>query len=423
MKILHICETVNKGGACIAGFRLHSKLIEKNIDSHFLYKEGLSSYENSHKIPFHKLLLGKLYNLINSILQFLFFGRTKSSYFSKFSFLHISLNKEIQKINPDIVQIHWMSPSFLNLRELLKLKIPVIFNLHDFKAFSSGCYYPNVCQESLNIDCCYTKNNDSNCSNKIGYQCQTLESIKVPFIYKMYIKNRLKLISNSKGMFYYVGPSNWIVKECKKSIFIQKKENCFVIPNILNSTISSKTITKKYKIKKQKKIVLFAVASSINDPRKGFKYVLDVSRRLSSKIEFWVIGKNENNIKLKGIHFLGHDFSQKKMLSILRKIDFAFVPSLQENFSNLIFENLINSKPVIAFNIGGNSDLIKHKHNGYLIPSKNIEDIINGFLFIMKKDNLDLLSKNCFNSVNEKFNSDFVLEKWIKFYKEVYANH
>lgn len=423
MKILHICETVNKGGACIAGFRLHSKLIENNIDSHFLFKEGLSYYENSHKIPSYKLIIGKVYGFVNSILQYLFFGRTKSSYFSKFSFLHISLNKEIQKINPDIVQIHWLSPSFLNLRKLLKLRIPIIFNLHDFKAFSSGCYYPNVCQKCLNIDCCYTKSVTCNCSNKIDHQCQTLESIRVPLLYKIYIKKRLKLMSHSKDMFYYVGPSNWIVNECKKSVFIEKKENCFVIPNILNNSISSKTISKKHKIKRQKKIVLFAVASSINDTRKGFKYVLDVASLLSNEIEFWVIGKNENNIKQNGIRFLGHDFSQKKMLSILGKIDFAFVPSLQENFSNLIFENLINSKPVIAFDIGGNSDLIIHKENGYLIKSNNIKEIINGFLFMTDKENLDLLSNNCFNSVNGKFNSDFVLKKWLKFYENIYANH
>lgn len=423
MRILHICETINKGGACIAGFRLHSNLIEKNIDSQFLFKEGLLIDRNTHKISSYKLILGKVYGLLNSILQYLFFGRTKSDYLSKFSFLHVSLNKEIQKINPDIIQIHWLSPSFLNFRKLLKLGVPIIFNLHDFKAFTSGCYYPNVCQKTSNIDCCYTKCISCDCSKRIRNQCQTLESIRIPFLYRMYIKNKLKLTSHSKGMFYYVGPSNWIVNECKKSVFVEKEENCFVIPNILNANNSSKNLLKKHIIKRQKKIVLFAVASSINDTRKGFKYVLDVASRLSNKIEFWVIGKNENNIKHEGIVFLGHSFSPKKMLSIIEKTDFAFVPSLQENFSNLIFENLINSKPVIAFDIGGNSDLIIHKENGYLIKSKNIEEIINGFLFMNDEKNLNSLSNNCFNSVNRKFNSDFILKKWLKFYENIYANH
>ena len=423
MRILHICETTDKGGACIAGYRLHSNLIEKNIDSHFLFKKGLLIGINTHKIPSYKLIYGKVYGTINSMLQFLLFGRSKKNYLYKSSFLHISLNKEIQEIDPDIIQIHWLSPSFLNLKEILKLGKPVIFNLHDFKAFTSGCYYPNVCQKCMNINCCYTKCDHFDCSEKIAHQCQTLESIKIPFLYELYIKNKLELISHSKGLLYYVGPSNWIVNECKKSVFIEKKENCFVIPNILNTTLSRKSLSIIHQNKAQKKIVLFAVASSINDHRKGFKYVLDVATRLSDEIEFWVIGKNESNIKHNGIRFLGYDFSQKKMLSIIEKIDFAFVPSLQENFSNLIFENLINSKPVISFDIGGNSDLIIHRENGYLIKSNEIKEIINGFLFMTNKENLDLLSKNCFNSVNKKYNSELVLKKWIKLYKNIYVNH
>jgi glycosyltransferase involved in cell wall biosynthesis len=49
------------------------------------------------------------------------------------------------------------------------------------------------------------------------------------------------------------------------------------------------------------------------------------------------------------------------------KFDFAVHPSRTEGLSNAIIEELAAGLPVIAFKVGGNSELIIDNQNGYLI--------------------------------------------------------
>lgn len=59
-------------------------------------------------------------------------------------------------------------------------------------------------------------------------------------------------------------------------------------------------------------------------------------------------------------------------------------PSLAENLSNVIMESLACGTPVVAFDIGGNGDMITHKHNGYLATSP--DDLAQGIKWILDQD-------------------------------------
>jgi glycosyltransferase involved in cell wall biosynthesis len=77
-----------------------------------------------------------------------------------------------------------------------------------------------------------------------------------------------------------------------------------------------------------------------------------------------------------------------KMASIYNAADVTVVPSLSENFSNTILESLACDAPVVAFNIGGNPDLIDHLQTGYLANLKDAHDLTNGLKWILKNGNV-----------------------------------
>ncbi len=95
------------------------------------------------------------------------------------------------------------------------------------------------------------------------------------------------------------------------------------------------------------------------------------------------------------------------------------VPSLQENLSNSIMEALSCGTPVIAFNVGGNSDMIEHKKNGYLAKPFEPKDLALGVEWVLDAPNYEDLRINAREKVLQEFRSDLVAERYIKIYNEI----
>lgn len=87
------------------------------------------------------------------------------------------------------------------------------------------------------------------------------------------------------------------------------------------------------------------------------------------------------NINQKGkVRFLGwrHDIEE-----IMQVFDIFVLPSLNEGMGRVLVEAMAAGKPVIASNVGGIPDLVKHDHNGLLVPpgdEKALADAINKLL-------------------------------------------
>jgi glycosyltransferase involved in cell wall biosynthesis len=98
------------------------------------------------------------------------------------------------------------------------------------------------------------------------------------------------------------------------------------------------------------------------------------------------------------------------------------VPSLQENLSNIIIESLSCSLPVIAFDIGGNKDMIEHKVNGFLAQKISPQELANGVNWVLNSPKYAELCNNARNKVLKNFSKTIVTPKYIKLYKEILRN-
>jgi glycosyltransferase involved in cell wall biosynthesis len=72
------------------------------------------------------------------------------------------------------------------------------------------------------------------------------------------------------------------------------------------------------------------------------------------------------------VRFLRHVSGQEK-INLLRSALFLVVPSRCEPFANVILEGLASGLPVVASDVGGNTELINPHRNGVLFPSENVE--------------------------------------------------
>ena len=154
MRILHINSSDLDGGAARASYRLHRSLLDK-IDSKMLVQYKVSD-DYTVIGPSSKFQKGiaKIRPTLDSLPVRFYKNREKKNFSP--SWLGLSgIIKKINKINPDIVHLHWICGGMMTIEDIARIKVPIVWSLHDMWAFSSGSHYCS--NESY-------KNSDGSCA-------------------------------------------------------------------------------------------------------------------------------------------------------------------------------------------------------------------------------------------------------------------
>ena len=112
------------------------------------------------------------------------------------------------------------------------------------------------------------------------------------------------------------------------------------------------------------------------------------------------------------IYYLGF---KRDVHLYLKSLDTLVLPSYREGFGSVMLEAAASSLPIIASNIDGPTDFIRHKVNGYLIEPKNIESLKIGLdYFRENKNEVDRYAIKALEIVNDKYNVDYVSNLFVK---------
>ena len=132
-----------------------------------------------------------------------------------------------------------------------------------------------------------------------------------------------------------------------------------------------------------------------------------------------VKGEIENRIRKLGLHDLIHFVPGTEMSRQLTQATFAVHPSETEGLSNAILEELSYGLPVIAFNVGGNSELIKDGHNGILLNDRCPESLSAAIDFLITNQEIcEQYSRNAYLTAID-FGPEEFLRKIIAVYEEI----
>ena len=130
--------------------------------------------------------------------------------------------------------------------------------------------------------------------------------------------------------------------------------------------------------------ILLGVASRL-DPVKGISYLIDTFQLLSEKyknIKLVVIGVGTLEEKLKE-QALKHKLQKSNVITgfrndindCLNAIDIFILPSLEEYHSIALLEAMRASKQIVATNVGGNTESVRHDQEGLIVASKSSHEI------------------------------------------------
>lgn len=158
-----------------------------------------------------------------------------------------------------------------------------------------------------------------------------------------------------------------------------------------------------------------------------FINVMPLINKVIPKARFVIIGKGPEEGKLKLLaNKLGVynkiDFKpwSNNVFAELEKIDIFVMPSLREGLPNILLEAMSLSRPIVASDIEGISDLIINNDNGCLVNTANVKEFAESIIYLCQNsDKAILMGKSGYHRVQD----EFTIENEIKMFSLLYRSY
>jgi glycosyltransferase involved in cell wall biosynthesis len=167
------------------------------------------------------------------------------------------------------------------------------------------------------------------------------------------------------------------------------------------------------------------------EPQKNHKLFLDIAKIILSlsyndDIKFLIIGKGSLQKELQiyartlgiesKVFFTGH---RHDVQELMHDMDIFMMTSLYEGMSNAIMEAMLAGLPVVASDVGGNSELVVHGETGFICPLNDAEAFAEKVLFFLQngKQAVEMGEKG-----KKRMISEFGIEKMVKETESIYKS-
>ena len=317
----------------------------------------------------------------------------------------------INKSDADIIHLHWINGAFLSIADIAKIQKPLVWTLHDSWAFCGTEHHPDVLQNDLRWKKGY--HNSSRLADSTGIDLDK------------WIWRWKKHCWQNKDITF-AATSNWESNMLSQSALFRNRQ-CFVIPNGVDTEVftpgSQAEAREKLHIPLNKKVILFG-AVSVNNPIKGYHFLQKTFAKLSEMIPNAMpvcFGNASDKTVLQNTHLpvmdLGVLISEEQLADAYRAADVFVCPSIIDNLPSTCIEAQTCGVPVAAFNVGGISDIVKHKTTGYLALPYDTDDLFDGICYCL--ENKNMLAESAVINSSEKFNYKKFAVNYEKMYQQI----
>ena len=420
LKVLSVCASDAGGGAPRAAYRIQQGVRDLGVDSRMFVKNKCTKDANVIALddfiphnPFYQAF-DWTRNKVKNKIQHSRWNRYPDREDIFMSDLRgTDLHGALRKLDYDVLHLHWINHRFIPLEDLPQDK-PIVWTLHDSWPFCGICHYFFDCEEyKYHCGC-----------------CPLLRSNKSDDLSQEIWKKKSEIYKDLD--LHIVTPSQWMAY-CAQQSSLLKHFPVTVIPNCLDVNVFyplekeslSPRWEKLQQLSDKKPLLLFGAVNAAKDKVKGFDHLISALKVLEKgdkDFEVVVFGASGAELSIDvniPIHYVGYVSNTDDLVSLYNLASVMVVPSLTENLSCAIMESLSCATPVVAFNIGGNGDMVEHKVNGYLAKEKDDADLAEGILWCLENNEDNRLGKAGREKVLQNYTFDAVCRQYKALYESV----
>lgn len=400
MRVLHIgyCYGFRCGGAAVAAARLHNRLLDAGVESHFLCivkkDEGRSVIEWPPRGTLARsahLLLAKA---VRNVWRFSCHHRKID-----LNVVPLGLARIVRDLKPDIVQIHGIGADTVRFEELAALKVPVVIMAHDFWMVSGFDPYPF---SDTRLFRGFTRGNSGRLER--------------------WLWNRKVALSRSPFVSY-VAPSGWAADVVRRSVCGQGKR-----VDVMRCFIGSEFRFHPEKRSPHPRFrILFGGDRALSNPFKGFPDLKSALALLPSEIqretELLVFGDTGGDFDIGEIRVrvMGFMDGSQALVNAYHRGDVLAFPSTTETQGMVKLEAMLCGLPVVAFDRTACAESVVHLQTGWVADDGDLKGFADGLRFYFeewKSGRLEASRQAIHDRVAAEYGDDRILEQVLAVYSE-----
>lgn len=412
-KVLIVSTSDVSGGASVAAVRLAEALNNNGVEARMLVRERLTDK------PFVTQMAGRWQQKWNFLWERLriFF----SNLFSRKNLFTVSIANTGQDItttqafrDADIIHLHWINQGMLsldNIQSILRSGKPVVWTMHDMWQLTSICHYAHGCRR-------FTES----CG-----RCPFLRFPHEDDLSGKVFKKKESVLRDARIQF--VAVSKWLQGEAQASTLL-KGRDIRVVPNVLSLErfrLFLRDDSRRRLGIKARYVVMFG-AGRIDNPIKGFGYlcnalrhIIDTQKMAKDDLCLLLFGGIKDRAVLQQIPvpyiYNGYVEGDDTLSMMYSAANCVVSSSLYETFGQTLIEALACGCLPVTFDNSGQTDIVRHKENGYLARWKDSESLAEGIVWAATGNDID--RERLRSEVLDTYSERVVAGQYIDIYEKV----
>lgn len=369
---------------------------EKGIEVYTAYPDSASTLP----LEDHDILIGK--DFFRKVSRKLAVFTGLNGCFAPFATLR--LIHRMKKIRPDVLHLHNLHHSYINLpmlfRYIRRSGVKVIWTLHDCWAFTGQCPHFTM------VKCDKWKTGCHNCPQIHIYPEAAVDQTRLMW------KRKRRWFTGIDNL-HFVTPSRWLANLVRQSYL--KDYDVQVIHNGIDLTIfrpmpGNFRETHHY----DDKHLILGVAF-FWEKRKGYDIFLRLADDLSDDYQIVLVGDAGSLPRHDKIHYINRTHDQNEMVQLYSCADLLANPTREDTFPTVNIEALACGTPVLTFQTGGSPE-IPDSSCGSVVDCDDYEAFKAEIIRICTQK--PYRREDCIKRAGE-FTVSGMLEKYIELYQSV----
>jgi len=399
-----LSDAETSGGAAIAASRLAEALVRVNIKVTRIVGKP-DGIERSWKNEILCVKSWKILRTMNVIHKDL-------AKYVEDRIINLTLNRILTKLDPDFINVHNLHGTKwpIELLNVCARHAPTVWTLHDMWSFTGRCAYSYNCTK-------FVTGCDASCPTPTEYPSFSAQLISDAW-------NRRERFFREHQELVAVSPSRWLACEASRGFW--KDHRVEVIPNGLPLEIYKpigKNLSRTALDIGTNAPVLLMAAYNLNARRKGGDILVKALQKTSLRpLTLVTFGRGAFRVKNDDIkvYQMGYVNPERVKALVYNASDLLIHPAPVDNLPNTVMEAIACGTPVVAFPVGGVTDMVRPRRTGWLadeVSPEELAETIDSAIEDMRQG--VKLQDSCRDVAKAEYSSELQAKRYIELFESL----